>query len=52
MNGVQTEALTSPRAKDALRYSPYVNILFQFNVYFFSSCFYFIEKIKISRIME
>lgn len=36
MNGVQTESLTSPRIKDALRYSLYVNRISYFNPMFVS----------------
>lgn len=56
MNGVQTELLTSPRTKDVLRYSLYLNRIFYFYSMFVSlivySYFYFIGKIKVSRIVE
>lgn len=34
MNGVQPELLTSPKIKDALRYSLHVNGIFSFNSVF------------------
>lgn len=48
MNGVQTELLTLPKIKDALRYSLHVNGIFSFISMFVSlivyRCFIFFRK--------